>query len=80
MFQAHKGQRRKPGTGCVSQINDHLWEGRYSPIRPDGKKHVRNVYAHSKEECEVLLAEMIVELKAEIAAGKEKMRPALKAS
>ena len=26
-----KGQRRKPGTGCVSQINDHLWEGRYSP-------------------------------------------------
>lgn len=36
-FQAHKGQRRKPGTGCVSQINDHLWEGRYSPIWPDGK-------------------------------------------
>ena len=30
-FQPYKGQRRKPGTGCVSQINDHLWEGRYSP-------------------------------------------------
>lgn len=38
-FQAHKGQRRKPGTGCVSQINNHLWEGRYSPIWPDGKKN-----------------------------------------
>ena len=30
-FQARKGQRRKPGTGCVSQIIHHLWEGRYSP-------------------------------------------------
>ena len=30
-FQAHKGQRRKPGTGCVSQINDHLWEGALFP-------------------------------------------------
>ena len=31
-FQPYKGQRRKPGTGCVSQVNDKLWEGRYSPI------------------------------------------------
>ena len=22
---------RKPGTGCITQINDHLFEGRYSP-------------------------------------------------
>ena len=78
-FQAHKGQRRKPGTGCISQINDHLWEGRYSPIWPDGKKHVRNVYAHSEEECEALLAKMIVEMKAEISAVKERMRATLKA-
>jgi hypothetical protein len=69
-FQPHKGQRRKPGTGCVSQINDHLWEGRYSPVWPDGKKHSRNVYAHSREECEALLTEMIIEMKAEIAAEK----------
>ena len=61
-FQPYKGQRRKPGTGCVSQVNDKLWEGRYSPIWPDGKKHPRNVYAHSKEECERLLAEMIQEV------------------
>ena len=79
-FQAHKGQRRKPGTGCISQINDHLWEGRYSPIWPDGKKHARNVYAHSEAECETLLAEMILEMKAEIAAERERVKTALKAS
>ncbi len=78
-FQAHKSLRRKPGTGCVSQINDHLWEGRYSPIWPDGKKHARNIYAHSKAECEALLAEMIVEMKAEIAAEKERIKAAPKA-
>ncbi len=31
-FQAYKGQRRKAGAGCVSQINEKLWEGRYSPV------------------------------------------------
>ena len=72
-FQPYKGQRRKPGTGCVSQVNDKLWEGRYSPIWPDGKKHPRNVYAHSEEECEQLLAEMIQQVKAEIAAEKERL-------
>ena len=66
-FQAHKGQRRKPGTGCVSQINDHLWEGRYSPI-VNGKRMARNVYATTEAECEAKLAELIREMKAEIAA------------
>ena len=23
------GKRRRPGTGCLYQINDHLWEGKY---------------------------------------------------
>ena len=78
-FQPYKGQRRKPGTGCVSQVNDKLWEGRYSPIWPDGKKHPRNVYAHSEEECERLLAEMIQEVKAEIAAEKEQLNLSKKA-
>ena len=73
-FQVHKGQRRKAGTGCVTQINEKLWEGRYSPIWPDGKKRPRNVYAHSKEECEKLLADMIVEMKAEIAAERERLK------
>lgn len=72
-FQARKGQRRKPGTGCVSQINDHLWEGRYSPI-VNGQRMARNVYAKTEAECEEKLAELIRETKAEIAAGKEQAK------
>ena len=60
--------RRRPGTGCVNQINETLWEGRYSPKWPDGVKRPRNVYAHSLEECEEKLKELILEVKAEIAA------------
>ena len=78
-FQAHKGQRRKAGTGCVTQINEKLWEGRYSPVWPDGKKHARIIYAHSEEECEKLLTEMIAEMKADIAAEKERLKAAPKA-
>ena len=33
---------------------------------PDGKKHARNVYAHTREECEEKLKVLIVEMKAEI--------------
>ena len=73
-FQAHKGRRRKAGTGRVTQINEKLWEGRYSPIWPDGKKHPRNIYAHSEEECEKLLAKMIAEMKTEIAAERERLK------
>ena len=73
-FQAHKGQRRKAGTGCITQITEKLWEGRYSPIWPDGKRHPRNIYAHSEEKCEKLLAEMIVEMKAEIAAERVRLK------
>ena len=65
-FEPYKGKIRKPGTGCVSQINENLWEGRYSP-KVDGKRMTRNVYAHSCEECEELLAEMIYQMKVEIA-------------
>ena len=72
-FQAHKGQRRKPGTGCVSQINGHLWEGRYSSI-VNGKRMARNIYAKTEAECEEKLAELIREMKAEIAAGKKQAK------
>ena len=33
----------------------------------DGKKHARNVYAHSLEECEENLQALIIEMKAELA-------------
>ena len=65
-FQAVKGKYRKPGTGCVTQINDHLWEGRYSP-KVNGKRIARNIYAATEEECEEKLAKLILQMKAEIA-------------
>ncbi|MBQ3979792.1 MAG: site-specific integrase, partial [Lachnospiraceae bacterium] len=64
-FEPKKGLIRRRGTGCVSQINDHLWEGRYSPQNPDGTRENRTVYAHSEEECEAMLAEMIARVKGE---------------
>ena len=73
-FTAAKGRHRKPGTGCVSQISETLWEGRYSPVWPDGRKRPRNIYAHSEEECEAKLAEIIAEEKVKIAAERERVR------
>lgn len=64
-FVAKKGKYRKPGTGCLSQINDHLFEGRFSIKNAEGKKISRNVYAKTREECEEKLAELIVEMKEE---------------
>ena len=71
VFGPYKGKNRKRGTGCLTQINDHLWEGRYSPKWPDGKIHSRNVYASTGEECEAKLTELIRQMKAEIAEAKE---------
>ena len=73
-FTATKGKQRKRGTGCITQISEHLWEGRYTPTYPDGKRHPRNVYAHSEEECEAKLAQLIREMKAEIAMLKAKAK------
>ena len=30
-FQPYAGRKRKPGTGCITQISENCWEGRYSP-------------------------------------------------
>lgn len=64
-FVPYKGKIRKPGTGCITEINDHLFEGRYSPMWVDGKKHGFNVYAKTREEVEGKLDALIVEKKAE---------------
>ena len=66
MFEPYKGKIRKSGTGCVTQINDHLWEGKSSPKWPDGKKHSRSVYAGTESECEEKLTELIRQMKTEI--------------
>jgi len=65
-FQAVKGKYRKPGTGCVTQISDHLWEGRYSP-KVNGKRMARNIYAPTEAECEEKLAQLISQMKEKIA-------------
>ena len=65
---------RKSGTGCVYQINDHLWEGSFYPRLPNGKRKKFNVYAESRDQCETKLAEMIAEKKAEIAEEKAKLK------
>lgn len=75
-FQPYKGKHRKAGTGCVSQIGDHLWEGRYTPTWPDGKRRSRNVYAETSEQCEERLAQLIEEKRAEIAEEKAKQNRA----
>ena len=49
-FQPVGRQIRRSGTGCITEINDHLFEGRYSPVWPDGKRHAKNVYATTREE------------------------------
>ena len=71
VFEPYKGRNRKRGTGCLTQIGEHLWEGRYSPKWPDGKIHSRNVCAGTSEECEAKLAELIRQMKVEIAEAKE---------
>ena len=71
-FQPYKSKYRKAGTGGIYQLNDHLWEGKYSPRDAHGKRISRNVYAKTREECEEKLAVMIEEVKKEIAAEKEK--------
>ena len=67
-FKPVKPSRRRPGTGYIKQLKDNLWEGRYSPLWPDGKKHSRNVYGRTREEAEARLADLIIQMKAEIAA------------
>ena len=74
-FEPYKPKIRKSGTGCVTMINDHLYEGRFTP-RVNGKRISKNVYAKTRDECEEKLAELIKTMKAEIAAEKKKAKQA----
>ena len=73
-FELTPFKYRKSGTGGIYQLPDHLWEGKSSPRDAHGKRISRNVYAHTREECEEKLAAMIEEMKQEIAAEKEKLK------
>lgn len=58
-------RRRKPGTGCIRQLNESLWEGKYAPINADGKRIARHVYAKTQAECEMQLMKLIEGKKSE---------------
>ena len=73
-FQPVGGQIRRAGTGCITEINDHLFEGRYSPTWPDGTRHSKNVYAKTRKECEKKLKALIQEMQAERQALRNQMR------
>ena len=73
-FEPYKGKIRKSGTGGIYELNDHLFEGRYSPTNAYGKREVHTVYAKTREECERLLSEMIPKVRAEIKAEKERLK------
>ena len=75
-FAPYKGKVRKPGTGGIYELNDHLFEGRYSPTNAQGKREVHTVYAKTKEECEALLEQMIAEVRERIKEEKRRMKKA----
>ena len=74
-FEPYKGRIRKSGTGCVTIINDLLYEGQFTP-RVNGKRISKNVYAKTREECEAELAKMIEQKKKEISELKKKAKTA----
>ncbi|MBE6659670.1 MAG: hypothetical protein E7604_14670 [Ruminococcaceae bacterium] len=72
-FIPYKGKIRKSGSGCIYKINDHLYEGSFSPTHANGKRVKHNVYAETREEVEVKLAELIERVREEIQIEKEEM-------
>ena len=68
-----KGKVRKPGTGCIYRINNNFWEGSYTPRFTDSKRKKHSVYATTKDECEVFLADLLEEVIAEIQNEKNKL-------
>lgn len=73
-YEPYKGKIRRSGTGGIYEINDHLFEGRYTPTNAHGKREAHNVYAKTFEECEEKLNAMIAEVKARIKADKEELK------
>ena len=61
------GRRESQEPDASQRSTTTCLRGRYSPAWPDGTQHSRNVYAHTREECEEKLKVLIAEMKAEIA-------------
>lgn len=73
-FEPYKGKIRKSGTGGIYEINDHLFEGRYTPTNAHGKREVHTVYGKTREEVESLLEQMIEEVRERIKEEKGTQR------
>lgn len=73
LLEQEPGKRRKPGTGCLFQINDQLWEGKYSPRNAYGKRITKNVYAKTRDDCEKKLMVLIAQMDQEIISQKAQM-------
>lgn len=73
-FEPYKGKIRRSGTGGIYELNDHLYEGRYTPTNAHGKRESHNVYASTREECEKLLANMIQAVRQQIKEEKEQLK------
>ena len=78
-FRPIRERKRRWGTGSLSRNQNGQWVGRYTITWPDGRLETRKVYAATEEECERLLAIMIAEMRAEVAAEKERLRAESKA-
>ena len=63
-------RNRKPGTGCIRQLNENLWEGKFAPINANGQRIARHVYAKTQAECESKLMKLIGAMGREIATEK----------
>ena len=78
-FRPIRERKRRWGTGSLSKNQNGQWVGRYTITWPDGRLETRRVHADTEEECERLLAIMIAEMRAEVAAEKERLRAESKA-
>ena len=72
-FRPARERKRRWGTGSLSRNQNGQWVGRYTITWPDGRLETRRVHAAIEEECERLLAAMIADMKAEVAAEKERL-------
>ena len=79
-FQPTWKGRRRWGTGSLSQSKSGRWTGRCAITWPDGKLKTQSVHADTEAECEKLLAIMIAEMRAEVAAEKERLSAKNRAS
>ena len=64
-------RRRKPGTGCIRQLNENLWEGKFAPINAHGQRIAHHVYVKTQGECEEKLRNLIEEMNRECRKGRK---------